>query len=443
MTLSYCWGTAEFLTLRESCLDDMKEGILWSSLPKTFQDTVTVTMWFKIRYLWIDSLCIIQDSREDWERESKRMKQIYKNSFLTIAATGAVDATGGLFVDRNPDVVRISRVRAQWSRELEGDYLIFNGSLWEFEIMNSPLMDRAWVCQERLLSARVLHFGRSQMFWECQDREACETFPEILPPEIDPTLYDACKRLLMFKGEDSFRSKWAKIVSQYSRGSLTKCSDKCIAFAGIVEEFQAFAQSTYLAGFWRHNLEQQLLWYMLRITPTGRPQSYIAPSWSWLSINGYVSAHGYYENEKVLLEILDVRVTHASDNILGPIKSGYILARGILGPVFLECNDRRKWEIRTIRGRGPYLGGREWCRMFSDENADRTSRDAVYLPVIENTRFHSIKGLVLVPAGEAKNEYRRIGMFVIGGEDNHKRIMEAKSRKGVRRRLPGRTFTLV
>ncbi len=202
-TLSHCWGAADFLTLRESCIDNMKEGIVWSSLPKIFQDAVTVTMWFGIKYLWIDSLCIIQDSHEDWERESKNMKHIYKNSFLTIAATMAVDATRGLFVDRNPDVVRISKVHAQWSRELKGDHLFENQALWNDDILESPLLKRAWVCQERLLSPRVLHFGRSQMFWECQDLDACETFPENLPPEIHKASSLLSKRLLLFNGEDS------------------------------------------------------------------------------------------------------------------------------------------------------------------------------------------------------------------------------------------------
>ena len=74
MTLSHCWGTVEFLTLRESCVESMKEGIVWWTLPKSFQDAATVTMWFEVKYLWIDSLCIIQDSYEDWVRESNSMK---------------------------------------------------------------------------------------------------------------------------------------------------------------------------------------------------------------------------------------------------------------------------------------------------------------------------------------------------------------------------------
>ncbi len=452
MTLSHCWGSADFLTLRKNCVNSMKEGIVWSSLPKTFQDAVNVTMWFKIKYLWIDSLCIIQDSHEDWERESKQMKQIYKNSFLTITATMAVDATRGLFVDRNPDVVQMSKVHAHWSRELKGDYLFVYWALWADEIIGSPLLKRAWVCQERLLSRRILHFGRSQLFWECQDLEACETFPKSLPPtKIHEASVNLSKRRLLFNGENSHKESWGSIVNQYSNGNLTNMSDKCIAFAGIVEEFQAFAQSEYLAGFWRHNLEQQLLWCKDHLTRTVRPQSYIAPSWSWLSIDGGVFPNHSLEG-KPLLEILDVSVSYSSDNILGPIKHGYISARGILGPAVWERRDQSPWDwtLRSIRGCRPSSVPRP-VTVFMDEMEDRISGNAVYLPVIDNLHMLDggpsfIKGLLLVPTGEAQNEYRRIGMFSTSGtssEVHRSLLLETRTARGVWRSLPRRTFTIV
>ena len=154
MALNHCWGIADFSTFRERCTDSMKEGVVWSSLPKPFQDAVTDTMWFKIKNLWIHSFCNIQDSHEDWKREFKVIEHIYKHSFLTIAATRAVDAPGGLFVDRNPEIVRISRVRAQWSRELEDDYLFMDGLFRDYEIFESPLMN-VLVCVKNVFSYPV------------------------------------------------------------------------------------------------------------------------------------------------------------------------------------------------------------------------------------------------------------------------------------------------
>lgn len=442
MTLSHCWGTAEFLTLRKSRLNDMKGGITWSSLPKTFQDAVIVTMWFKIKYLWIDSLCIIQDSHRDWERESILMNRIYKNSFLTIAATRAVDATGGLCVDRNPDAVQVSRVRAPWSQQPGDDCLLFDHRLWEIEVFGSPLLKRAWVCQERLLSPRMLHFGQSQMFWECQEVGACEMFPENFPPEADPTELEARKGLLVFKSEYSLHMNWRSIVTMYSRGNLTRLSDKCIAFAGIVEEAQAFNQDQYLAGFWRHDMEKQLLWEIEHVTPVGRPPSCIAPSWSWLSINGgqIQPAYGLPGEEKVLLEILDVRITNSSDNTLGPINSGYIHARGILGPAALEDKYDHSWrEFRDIRGRRPP----QTCGAFMDELVDTIGSDALCLPIIALVKAYIVKGLLLAPTGEAKLEYRRVGMFEFRNEGLYRLLMETEAQKGVWTMLPSTTFTLV
>ena len=440
ITLSHCWGTAEFMTLREDRIDSMKEGIVWSNLPKTFQDAVIVAMWLKIKYLWIDSLCIVQDSREDWEREARSMKHVYKNSLLTIAATKAVDATGGLFVDRNPDIVRVPRVRAQLSQELEGDYLLVDDNLWSDEINESPLMKRAWVCQERLLSPRVLHFGRSQVFWECQHLSACETFPEILPPERPTTTSTRDKRLLLFKDRSSHLELWRSVVNLYSSGNLTRISDKCIAFAGIVEEFQDFAEGRYLAGFWRQNLEQQLLW--IAVHPASRPQSYLAPSWSWLAIDGKVLPARIYNMDKVLVNIFDIGVTYYSDNTFGPIKHGCIKARGILGLAVWERKSPTRTELRLIHGRDPSQRPYQ-CIISMDERVGGVSHDAVYLPIVDRSHHHVLQGLLLAPTGKAKNEYQRIGMFSITGQEDYRLMTKTKTKRGVWRSLPRRTFTLV
>ena len=437
MTLSHCWGTAEFLTLRESRKDDMKERIVWSSLPKTFQDAVTVTMWFKVKYLWIDSLCIIQDSHEDWQRESENMKHIYKKSYLTIAATNAIDAVGGLFVDRNPNDLKTFRVRGPWSRELECDYLLSDHNIWTREILESPLVKRAWAFQERLLSPRVLHFGRSQMLWECQDLNACETFPENLPPEIERSSDWESKRLFSLKDGKFDNDYWRNTINTYSKGSLTRISDKCVAFAGIVEEVQGFAQDRYLAGFWRHNLEQQLLWWIDHSTTASRPQYYLAQSWSWLSIEGAVTA-SVIQQVKVALEILDVSVTHFSDNVFGPIKHGYIRACGILGSAVLVRQDGLRWAFRVIRDRPFGPTGSDWISM--DEQGDGTSRNAVYLPIFDD---QMVFGLLLVPTGEAKDEYRRIGAFSVYDKILCKLMMKNETGNGVWEELPRRTFTLV
>ena len=96
-SLSHCWGNAQMKRLEQKSLEPMKEEILLSQLPKTFRDTVVVCHALNIRYVWIDSLCIVQDSNSDWQREARRMLEVYTNASLNIAATSASNGQVGLF----------------------------------------------------------------------------------------------------------------------------------------------------------------------------------------------------------------------------------------------------------------------------------------------------------------------------------------------------------
>jgi len=95
--LSHCWGDFQPICTTTANINDYKKSISWKSLPKTFQDTVDLARFLNVRYLWIDSLCIIQDDLKDWEREAAEMANIYSKSYLTIAATAAFDCSQGLY----------------------------------------------------------------------------------------------------------------------------------------------------------------------------------------------------------------------------------------------------------------------------------------------------------------------------------------------------------
>jgi hypothetical protein len=197
VTLSHCWGSIEIKKLERSNLEDMKKAIIMSSLPKTFQDAIRITRELGIQYLWIDSLCIIQDSTEDWFKESNLMGDIYSNSYCTISATAAKDGSVGLFLDRKPPVANpVLCISANWDRQVHRKYYAHTGTLnkkgqvdrdsgmWVREVDSAPLNQRAWVLQERFLSRRNLMFGRNCLFWECAGKRACEAFPDGLPPWI-------------------------------------------------------------------------------------------------------------------------------------------------------------------------------------------------------------------------------------------------------------------
>lgn len=101
MTLSHCWGQVQFITTTRGTIEKRKAGIQLEDLPQTFKDAVSLTRSLGIQYLWIDSLCIIQQDKKDWEIEAGRMRSVYANSYLNIAATGSSSGSGGCFRERS------------------------------------------------------------------------------------------------------------------------------------------------------------------------------------------------------------------------------------------------------------------------------------------------------------------------------------------------------
>jgi hypothetical protein len=97
--LSHCWGDAKALVTETATLYQYLDEIVWDQLPKTFQDAITFLRYLKIRYIWIDSLCIIQESEEDWLEHSGSMASIYSFAYITIAATRAANGSAGMFTN--------------------------------------------------------------------------------------------------------------------------------------------------------------------------------------------------------------------------------------------------------------------------------------------------------------------------------------------------------
>jgi hypothetical protein len=172
-TLSHCWGEIEIKRLLNDNLTEMIKGIRIDELPQTFQDAITITRRLSIRYLWIDSLCIVQDSSEDWARQSSMMGKVYQNGYCNIAATGAPDGRTGCFLERDPMLAQKCRVKVETPLpkfDLKpGLYDLVPRNLWEHGLSNGPLNKRAWVAQERILAPRMLHFASNQLFWECNE----------------------------------------------------------------------------------------------------------------------------------------------------------------------------------------------------------------------------------------------------------------------------------
>ena len=186
VTLSHCWGTAEFLTLNTTNFEILRAGISILELPQTFQNAIVVTRRFGIRYLWIDSICIMQDLESDWQVESLLMEKVFSRGHCSIAATASSDSAGGLFRRRDPKLLCpieiIQPVTTDGPDQVTAKrYTAYDRDCWRRGLDKAPLCRRAWVVQERLLAHRVVHFTHRELVWECKELTASETHPSGAP----------------------------------------------------------------------------------------------------------------------------------------------------------------------------------------------------------------------------------------------------------------------
>jgi hypothetical protein len=171
LALSHRWGAPtqhrKFCTLTSN-IEDYKKGIAIDEMPKTFQDAIAITRSLGVPYLWIDSLCIIQDN-EDWDHESRLMERVFSSAYATIAATCSSGTEDG-FMKPRPDrqCVRIGRENSAY-------YVCEAIDNFHDDVDQAALNKRGWVLQERALSRRTIHFTERQCYWECGDGVRCET----------------------------------------------------------------------------------------------------------------------------------------------------------------------------------------------------------------------------------------------------------------------------
>ncbi|KAL1599536.1 hypothetical protein SLS60_007339 [Paraconiothyrium brasiliense] len=317
--LSHPWGKRPLVRTLKENISQFKARIPWSALPRTFQDAINFTRRLGLQYIWIDSLCIVQDDPLDWQREAAQMATIYQHAYVTLAASKATDSSRGLYtspLDPKYQTQQLSLINDVEDTDFPlnacSDLLHIDGFFDYF-----PISRRAWVYQERLLSARVVHFAGAEVNWECNSARNCEcgkisSGAEILPdkmhfagsiadlngkftvsdlqaptptsdaPNQTPNYSTFSPSLLHSSQWGQSIKAWRQAVKQYAQLNLTFPKDRFPALAGIAKTWNAQYETQYLAGLWRESIHLDLLWLVYK--PCRRPDAWRAPTWSWASL---------------------------------------------------------------------------------------------------------------------------------------------------------------
>ena len=345
----------------------MRNGIPISELSKLYQDAVKTCRQLGVRYLWIDSLCIIQDQELDWTHEIATMGQVYSNALCNIEAAHAADGHGQLFFSRNGAQIKPFPVTVEWHKDGPlASFLIDSSVHRDNDMSDAPLLKRAWVLQEQILASRTIIYSKRQVHWVCRTQEASEMFPEGMPDlrrGIDLLSRSLAPRSLhVLKGQlasdnplyfshqslgsgmivsplESFWWSWRTIVMDYTSRALTFEKDKLAAIAGIASVIERKIKVPYVAGMWnfRFFIEYELCWRAGKQSngqAPFRPKDYRAPTWSWASIEGSIS-YRHKEDPDIsgdgqLAFVEDAKTETIDGTPTGPVKSGFIRITGPL-----------------------------------------------------------------------------------------------------------------
>lgn len=435
MSLSYRWGnTRNSYALTQETFGEMITGLPTAVLPRTIGDACYTASRLGVPYLWVDRLCIFQDSRRDWHREAAKMAMVYRNSFCTISASGACNEDEGYFFSRNKLGIRPMFLTA--SPLLRGNTCFYSTPPEDdtAEGKLGHLSKRGWVFQERNISTRVVHFGRQQVYWECAELEVNEIWPvEISLFHRTSGYHRGRPHLNSYK--PTLNDSWMWIVREYSKTELTYHSDKLPALAGMANEMGRTRKDEYLAGLWRGSLIEELCWNC--VGRVQKPQVYRAPSWSWASVDAQVSL---MSGSTRFARVEDARTDQTGTGMFGEVCDGWLLLYGhLLSAVInhklkvtlhsIPCNKAQAYETFA-----PWIEWDHQSHIFFDIEPSSLEKGGVptyCVPVMGFGNMAGIYCLLVVPKGtfpsitmgttlaspesSNKEEYQRIGLVSLSG----------------------------
>lgn len=394
LALSYCWGGKQDHQTERTRIGQYMRALPLEALPKTIRDAIIFTRALGIQYIWIDSLCIIQDSQEDKEHELSRVANIYKGAVLTISAARASSCYEGFLGLQEDRIALLQDSVTLPMNNLDGvigNVLFYHSRLRVRRDEDTPPIDlRAWTYQEQLLSPRVVSFHKDAMEWSCpslllsddgmSNEELQVTDPVYLrltepflkrTSYLSPLFYCSSQDLDKYPEHlASLSEDWWTAVYEYTLGLLSDLDDRLPAIAGIASEFHRITGDTYIAGLWRSSLSKDLLWrcaYMSASDTGSRTFKYNAPTWSWASTHqcAILYTNKKYPVTSSRVEILDCKVDLASSLApFGPVHGGRLQIRAPLK--FLSDT-----EVDEMLRIGPHEASSKKSRLIGRVLSDR------------------------------------------------------------------------
>ena len=446
IALTHVWGGLLPIRTTHKTLHDFMSQIPMSSLPPTFKDSVKTTRLLGLQYLWIDSLCIIQDSIEDWEIECSKMADIYRNALVTIAAVDAANSLEGFLNQRpssisSPPKCRLPCLTPQCCADAHFEAVQrFPDELVD---QQGPLTLRAWCMQEKLLCPRVLYFGSKQMYWDCNTLTHLEAYGSATPHnnryqgvDYPKVMHNEDVERLRSRIDLDYNPVWKRIVGEYTQRALTNPSDRLPALSGLAHDVQAITGYTYLAGIWKEQLPQGLFWVLKNPPPEGKAQldaavPYIAPSWSWASCLAPVSFVESLSSD-LDIQILSAGTTLAGLDSCGRITAGSLHVLGKLKRAGVRYKEKSEIYELTYRSQHQsiydFITDREIGRCSFDgaeglvpalgsaEKGVPTEREVVCLAMTRASNRLTI--MLLQPvSGGSEAQYRRVGLATVQDRD--------------------------
>ncbi|KAI0423556.1 heterokaryon incompatibility protein-domain-containing protein [Xylaria sp. FL1042] len=477
IALSYCWGEPRIFSTTNANLSKHLDDVPWPMVPQTFRQAIKITYMLGYRYIWIDSLCIIQDSADDFVVQCKSMGEIYTNAIVVISADAGQSVHTGFLqlrdhasvvinippwkrrqyeqIDRKMDLspdedpFNLERITNDIRERVfdDVDQVFARPHIMGIDLnhqsddhdsfYSNPISERGWCFQEERLASRIIHFTKNEMYWECGSHSTCEcgklswtdagSKPVLLSRYMNPpkSLGIGTMDAAVGPSEIDF---WWSMVEAFSGRKFTRITDRLPALSGLAKTMQCPKLGNYYAGLWEGSLPTSLLWEtdILAADHNQRVvlKTYIGPSWSWVSITGQIKRPHPLPNRTVLAKIVSIKYHQSTSDMFGEILPSSINLTGlvksdILQPDIVRYSDgttRQSVKLRSEEKVSKYKFLDLPVNEVPGKSPTPHIGEVACLIISRNGEENFWEGLILVKSAKQGGAFERIGVLHMSGE---------------------------